>query len=112
MEVEEKIICLGRRDTFSSLSLLGNVVVQKNVLDMWIQKLEKDKQYVVKGVYQSLTHALIYIHPSSLDIIWNKKAPLKLSLFGWIFSLNRLPTKDNLLREGVIIADSLVCVGR
>jgi hypothetical protein len=43
------------------------------------------------------------------DVIWNKIAPLKVSLFAWRLLNNRLPTKDNLIRRRMTHLDSILC---
>jgi len=42
--------------------------------------------------------------------LWNKQVPLKVVLFAWRLFRDRLPTKDNLLRRGVIPFDSRLCI--
>jgi len=42
--------------------------------------------------------------------LWRKQVPLKVVLFAWRLFRDRLPTKDNLLRRGVINLDSRVCI--
>jgi hypothetical protein len=42
--------------------------------------------------------------------LWNKHVPLKVVLFAWHLFRDRLPTKDNLLRRGVIPFDSRLCI--
>jgi len=46
--------------------------------------------------------------------LWYKDVPLKVVLFAWRLFRDRLPTKDNLLRRGVILIDhnSRECVAR
>jgi len=41
--------------------------------------------------------------------MWLKAVPLKVNIFIWRLFLNRLSTKDNLLRRGVIDATQLPC---
>jgi hypothetical protein len=45
------------------------------------------------------------------EVIWNKIAPLKVSLFAWRLLKNKLPSKDNLLHRGMNQLDSVLCVG-
>jgi len=46
----------------------------------------------------------------AVSALWNKHVPLKVVLFAWRLFRDRLPTKDNLLRRGVIPLDSRLCV--
>jgi len=48
--------------------------------------------------------------PTDASSIWHKDVPLKVVLFAWRLFRDRLPTKDNLLRRGVIHFDSRLCV--
>jgi len=57
----------------------------------------------------------IYIQPQvespvEFSSIWHKDVPLKVVVFAWRLFRDRLPTKDNLLRRGVITHDSRMCV--
>jgi len=44
------------------------------------------------------------------DAPWHKSAPLKVSICVWLLFRNRWPTKENLVRRGVISHDSQLCV--
>jgi hypothetical protein len=44
--------------------------------------------------------------------VWHKNVPLKVSIYAWLLVCNRWPTKDNLVRHGVIPFDSQLCVTR
>jgi len=43
--------------------------------------------------------------------LWHKDIPLKVFLFGWRLFRDRLPTKNNLFRRGVITYNDRLCVG-
>jgi len=43
--------------------------------------------------------------------IWHKEVSLKLMVFAWCLLRERLPTKDNLLRCGILHHDNQMCVG-
>jgi hypothetical protein len=45
------------------------------------------------------------------NMIWHKTIPLKVSLFDWRLLQNHLPTKDNLIRQGVLQNKAQLCVG-
>lgn len=44
------------------------------------------------------------------NIIWNKVVLLKVSIFAWHLLRNRLPSKDNLVRCGIVHQKENVCV--
>jgi len=90
--------------------LLAHVSLQVNKEDTWLWTLENSTTFTVRSLYQFLT-----IQPQvdlSVDAasIWHKDVPLKVVLFAWRLFWDRLPTKDNLLRRGVINHDSRTCV--
>jgi hypothetical protein len=47
---------------------------------------------------------------ATLDLIWHKQAPLKVSIMAWRLLRNRLPTKENLVVRGIISHDNQLCV--
>jgi hypothetical protein len=60
--------------------------------------------FVFVGCYAWSVEVVVYN-----DVIWNKIALLKVSLFAWRLLNNRLPTKDNLIRRGMTRLDSILC---
>ncbi|MCI57057.1 HcrVf2 protein-like protein, partial [Trifolium medium] len=66
--------------------------------------------YSVRGAYQFLTSQ----QPISLDVaedlIWHKQVPLKVYIFAWRLLRDRLPTKVNLVTQGIISPDAHFCV--
>jgi hypothetical protein len=51
--------------------------------------------------------------PDSLDVvanlIWHKQVPLKVSVFAWRLSRDKLPTKTNLAFHGIIHPEAQYC---
>jgi len=43
-------------------------------------------------------------------MLWQKDIPLKVVVFAWRLFRNRLPTKDDLSRRGILNDDSCLCV--
>jgi len=90
--------------------LLQNVNLQVDKDDMWHWFLENSRVYSVRSAYHFLRAQPLgstMVAPSSL---WNKDIPLKVVLFAWRLFRDRLSTKDNLFRHGVIDHDSRMCV--
>lgn len=50
------------------------------------------------------------MQPVAVYSLWHKDVPLKVMLFAWRLFRDKLPTKDNLLHQGVIENDSRMCV--
>jgi len=49
----------------------------------------------------------MHSHDELLDVVWHKNVPLKVSICVWHLLRNRWPTKENLVRRGII---PIVCV--
>jgi hypothetical protein len=71
---------------------------------------DPNTSYSVSGAYHLLTHIVPLAVAAHNGVIWNKIAPLKVSLFAWRLLNNRLPTKDNLFRRGMTHLDSIQVV--
>jgi len=73
-----------------------------DINDKWFGKHDLVEEYSVKDVY----HIFIgtYRLPNDIysNVVWSKLVPVKVSLFVWQTINNRIPTKDNLVRRGVI----------
>jgi len=52
----------------------------------------------------------MHIYDAVSDAAWHKHVPLKVSICEWRLLRNQWPTKDNLMRRGVISIDSQLCV--
>ncbi|GAU48175.1 hypothetical protein TSUD_369390 [Trifolium subterraneum] len=90
--------------------LLHDFILQAQLSDTWIWRLDPVSGYSVRGAYQLLTS-----HPSdpldaALDLIWHKQVPLKVSIFAWRLLRDRLPTKTNLAIRGIITSEAQACV--
>jgi len=59
-------------------------------------------------------YKLLTIQPPSVSVVstssfWNKDVPLKVVLFAWRLFCDRLPTKNNFIRRGVITYEARLC---
>lgn len=77
--------------------------------DRWIWNLKNSNVFSVRSVYNYLTAQPIVDVPVDAKLFWHKDIPLKVVIFAWRLLRNRLPTKDNLIRRGVINNDSIMC---
>jgi len=90
--------------------LLHNVTLQVNKDDRWLWTLETSKVFSVHSVYNFLTTQLPLVTSVLVSSLWHKDVPLKVGLLVWRLFRDRLPTKDNLFRRGVLDQNSLDCI--
>jgi hypothetical protein len=90
--------------------LLLTVTLQDSSSDRWLWLLDPNGGYSVRGVYDLLTsQEQPHLH-QSLELIWHKQAPLKVSIFAWRLLRDRLPTKENLANRGIISMEARLCL--
>nr|GFB20917.1 RNA-directed DNA polymerase, eukaryota [Tanacetum cinerariifolium] len=71
----------------------------------WICDLNSDGVFRVKDVHNILDDIFL---PSAVDATrWVKYIPIKINVFAWRARLDRLPTRSNLVRRGVVLDSSL-----
>jgi hypothetical protein len=87
---------------------LINQVNFSSFQDKWVCGIGVDRDYVVKDGYCFLSNNFLPRLVSSGDVgrlvkkVWESFAPMKVIIFSWQLMLQRLPTRANLLRRGVI----------
>ncbi|XP_058764099.1 uncharacterized protein LOC131637526 [Vicia villosa] len=74
-----------------------------------------DRRFSVKSCYSIFNTFHVPFGPdmefyNSFGCIWKLEVPQNIKAFGWRCFLNRLPTKDLLLRRGISFANSFACV--
>jgi len=79
--------------------------------DRWLWNLESSHVFYVRSAYNLLTSQPQAGTPVDTKLFWHKDIPLKVVIFVWHLFRNRLATRDNLLRRGVINNDSQLRVG-
>nr|GEX60280.1 RNA-directed DNA polymerase, eukaryota [Tanacetum cinerariifolium] len=85
-------------------SVLGSVTLSASK-DRWICDLNGDGVFRVKEVRTILDDIFL---PSANDATrWVKYIPIKINVFAWRAQLDRLPTRSNLVRRGVVLDSSL-----
>lgn len=78
--------------------------------DEWRWVPNPDGGYTVRGAYLILTDRL---HPSVVvpaTLLWWKDILVKVLVFSWRLFRDRLPTRANLCRRGIISHEAQVCV--
>ncbi|GJU44340.1 RNA-directed DNA polymerase, eukaryota [Tanacetum coccineum] len=90
------------------LDLLGTVILS-NMEDRWIWDLNGDGEFCVKDVCNLLD--VTFLPKADSPMRWIKTIPIKVNIFAWKVSLDRLPTRSNLARRGVSVPYSscLIC---
>jgi hypothetical protein len=89
--------------------MIHNVVLQDTSCDTWRWLLDPIHGYTVRGTYHFLTSPGAGVDRPHVDEVWHTCIPSKVSLFVWRLLRDRLPTKNNLLRRGVIQATDTDC---
>jgi len=92
--------------------LLHDFVFQENVEDTYRWLLDPLHGYSVRGAYRFLTTTADLGDRLQVVDIWHQQIPFKVSVFVWRLLRNRLPTKDNLVRQRVLSLDDAACVSR
>ena len=65
--------------------------------------------YIVSGVYHILTTPNDPIVVGMNDLVWHKQVLMKVSIFAWRLIRDRLPTKTNLVRRGLLNVELAAC---
>ncbi|XP_024642145.1 uncharacterized protein [Medicago truncatula] len=80
---------------------------------MWLWNLETSNAFLVCSTYNFLTaQTIVDTDPVDVELLWHKDVPLNVVIFAWRMFRNRLPTKDNLNRRGVLNNNSCLCASR
>ncbi|GAU46898.1 hypothetical protein TSUD_296770 [Trifolium subterraneum] len=88
---------------------LSSYFLQDGVSDRWVWKLHPSKVYTVKSAYSYLTASNVNHNEGFDSFLWLKVVPLKVNIFIWRLFLNRLSTKDNLHKRGVLDDSQIMC---
>jgi len=90
--------------------LLDNFVLQTDVVDRWHWLHDVARGYTVRGAYYFLTSQEHHLGDGRGDLVWHSHVPLKVSILAWRLLRDRLPTKNNLLRRGILQQTDIQCV--
>nr|GEV56436.1 RNA-directed DNA polymerase, eukaryota [Tanacetum cinerariifolium] len=93
------------RQQWDDLNSVSGSVTLSVSKDSWIYDLNGDGVFRVKEVRTILDEIFL---PSAVDATrWVKYIPIKINVFAWRARLDRLPTRSNLVRRGVVLDSSL-----
>ncbi|GKE22626.1 RNA-directed DNA polymerase, eukaryota, reverse transcriptase zinc-binding domain protein, partial [Tanacetum coccineum] len=90
----------------SSLQNLIRDVVLSDHRDSWIWSYDISKGYTVASVRHLIDSRTLDVGPNATR--WNRAIPIKVNVFLWRLSLNKLPSRVNLDKKGIDV-DLLLC---
>nr|GFA91841.1 RNA-directed DNA polymerase, eukaryota [Tanacetum cinerariifolium] len=99
-------ICDGvERQQWEDLNFVSGSVTLSSSKDRWFCDLNGDGVFRVKEVHTILDDIFL---PSAVDATrWVIYILIKINVFAWRVRLDRLPTRSNLVRRGVVLDSSL-----
>jgi len=90
--------------------LLLTITLQVDSVDVWRWTLDIANGYTTSGAYRLLTDTTQINDQIPAKFLWRKDVPLKVLVFAWRLFRNRLPSKLNLFRRGIILSAARYCV--
>lgn len=94
-------------DLSSLISLIGNLSLDSNEPDKWSWTGDASGKFKVNTLVKSIQNLSLGASAIGYHHFWNHWIPRKVNICVWRSSLNRLPTRGNLVRRGVDISSSL-----
>jgi hypothetical protein len=94
--------------------MIGRITITES-LDSWIWRPDTHDGFSIKSLYLSLEGMLLprsnftSLESVSFTYIWKHVVPSKVSALAWQLLLDRLPTKENLCRRGILQQDVSAC---
>jgi len=74
--------------------------LRKEYFDTWKWKEDEDGIYSVKIAYKTLQKTDEEVQNNEFKMLWSTRVTPKAQILGWRIFLDKLPTKDNLLKRG------------
>lgn len=115
----EVLFCLsgnGMRQMKELEEILEEIHIWHNVQDSIKWWPEQDGSFSVKSCYDrcrisfQLNNVLQEDELQMLKSIWKARTPSKIQVFGWRIIMNKLPSKDQLVKRGVIQNGNRECL--
>ncbi|GLT36475.1 hypothetical protein SLA2020_108500 [Shorea laevis] len=88
---------------------INRAQIKAGVDDCWHWVHGSDGKYVVKNAYEFVASTEFILSDQLCKLVWHQLVPDKVSFFGWRLCLDRLPTKWNLQKRGVVLEGGLGC---
>ncbi|GJR39300.1 RNA-directed DNA polymerase, eukaryota [Tanacetum coccineum] len=89
------------RQQWTELCAALDSVILSSSKDRWVCDLNGDGVFRVKDVHSILDN--IFLPSVDVPTRWVKYIPIKINIFVWRARLDRLPTRSNLVRRGVVL---------
>jgi hypothetical protein len=86
------------------------VAFQRGHDDCMVWLVDASNCYSIKSAYKVLTETNNPGNQLPFSKIWHKLVPLKVAVFGWQTVQNRIPSKENLSKRGIIDNVAVNCV--
>ncbi|GKV29432.1 hypothetical protein SLEP1_g38359 [Rubroshorea leprosula] len=88
--------------------VLEGVKLKEGAGDVWKWIHVMDGKYGVKIAYDFLATSKGVLEDQMCKLIWCRLVPSKVAFFGWRLCLDRLPTKDNLQKRGIVLQEGVL----
>lgn len=90
--------------------MLSNAELVQNVADEFDWTCEANEVFYVKFCFEVLiSRSIVGLVTEevryALSFFWKVQAPSNILMFGWRLTLNRLPTRDQLMRRDIVVDD-------
>ena len=83
----------------SALREILDTITISDQRDRWVWSQDGSGEFTVASARKYIdSKTLVVVHSSTR---WNKFVPIKINIFTWWLSLNKLPTRDNLDKRGI-----------
>nr|GEV01411.1 RNA-directed DNA polymerase, eukaryota [Tanacetum cinerariifolium] len=89
------------RQQWSELCEILEPIILSSSKDRWTCDLNGDGEFRVKEVHSLLDN--IFLPSTNVPTRWVKFIPIKINIFAWRAWLDRLSTRSNLMRKGVVM---------
>ncbi|KAK5823825.1 hypothetical protein PVK06_018588 [Gossypium arboreum] len=93
------------------LDWVGGMVLIPEVEDRILWKHDKNGEFSVKQLTKLMVDGVGVDFSFTFDRIWKLKVPPKVRYFLWLIAIDRVPTKDFLIKKGVKILDTVNDIG-
>ncbi|GJU70972.1 RNA-directed DNA polymerase, eukaryota, reverse transcriptase zinc-binding domain protein [Tanacetum coccineum] len=93
-------------DLVNMIRLVGNLVLSPESRDRWFWVLHPSGKFLVKDLFCLVESKSLVLGETNQNFIWNPWVPRKVNISIWRASMDRLPSRANLLNRGVEIASA------